>query len=423
VTIELITTGSELMLGRILNSHQQWICRQLADLGYTVKRHVSVSDTASDIGQAVKEALARANWVITTGGLGPTSDDLTRDAIASLLGRSLRQDPVILEQLKSFFSRRNRPMPPNVALQALVPEGATILDNPFGTAPGVHFDLNPNPFQSPGQPASLFLLPGPPRELRPMFTNCVLPLLLAKHPPRQSYAACTLRTVGIGESHLEHLIAPPLQPLINAGLEIGYCSRPGEVDVRLSARGRHPDSVLESARTIVRNLVGHHVYGENEDELDAVVVNLLRKYRRTLATAESCTGGLIANRITNIPGASTVFTGSFVTYSDHAKQSCLGVRLATLESHGAVSEATAREMASGARDRLQVDYALGVTGIAGPEGGSPDKPVGTVFIALATPHHVFVIHPLNPLDRLTFKYVVSQQALDLLRRTLLADSP
>jgi nicotinamide-nucleotide amidase len=422
VTIELINTGSELLLGRVLNTHQQWIGRQLADHGFIVQRQTTVPDTAIAITQAVREALTRADGVITTGGLGPTSDDLTRPEIARLLGRPLREDATVLGQIQSFFTKRNRPMPTSTALQALVPDGAVILPNTCGTAPGLLIELKPNPFQSAGRPGWLVMLPGPPRELRPLFTAQFLPWLLARYPDIQRPATRTLRSVGIGESQVEQLIASALAPLTAAGLEIGYCARPGEVDVRLIARGPKAGGMVASAETIVRGLLGDHIYGQDDDELDAVVIGMLRARHLTLGVAESCTGGLLANRLTNIPGASAVFAGGFVTYGNQAKQDCLGVRTETIAAHGAVSEPTALEMARGTRDRLRTDYALAITGIAGPDGGTAEKPVGTAYIAIASGRHTFVLHVLNPSERPTFKQVVSQQALELLRRHVLADS-
>lgn len=422
VNIELINTGTELLLGRVLNTHQQWICRQLADRGHVVQRQVTVPDTAIDITQAVREALTRADGVITTGGLGPTSDDLTRQEIARLLGRLLREDLSVRNQIESFFTRRNRPMPASTTLQAMIPEGALILPNQHGTAPGLLIELTSNPFQSVARPAWLMMLPGPPRELRPLFTDQFLPWLLARYPDTQRPAACTLRSVGIGESQVEHLIAPALAPLADAGLEIGYCARPGEVDVRLIARGLEAEALVARAESIVRGLIGDFIYGQDDEGLEAVVVALLRARNQTVGVAESCTGGFLAHRMTNTPGASAVFTGGFVTYSNKSKHDFLGVQERTLADHGAVSEATAREMARGARDRLGSDYALAITGIAGPDGGTAKKPVGTAFVALADARHVSIIQLFNPLERPAFKEVVAQQALNLLRRTILASS-
>jgi nicotinamide-nucleotide amidase len=418
--VELINTGSELMLGRVLNTHQQWLCRQLADLGYIVTRQVAVPDTGKDIEQAVREALARADLVIATGGLGPTSDDLTRDLVAQLLGKVLREDTVVLAHISHIFERLKRPMPERTRVQALVPEGATVLHNPHGTAPGLAMEVRPNPFRAGGQPSWLIMLPGPPRELRPMFTESVVPLLQRALPLAGSFVCRTLRTTGIGESVVEEKIGGPLQHWVEAGLDLGYCARPGQVDVRLAARGDDAERQVSGAEAVVRGLLSSHIYGAEDEELETVIVRMLTERKATLALAESCTGGGIANRITNVPGASVVLLAGLVTYSNAAKQKFLGVRAETLDQHGAVSKPVAREMAEGARQQTQADYALSVTGIAGPSGGAPGKPVGTVFIGLASPTGTLVERSLNPYDRETFKQVTAQQALELLRRTILS---
>ncbi len=421
INLELINTGSELMLGRVLNTHQQWLCRQLADLGYVVTRQVAIADTGRDIQQAVREALARADFIIVTGGLGPTSDDLTRDLIAELLGKPLREDAGIVARLESFFASRKRPMPARTRVQALVPEGALALLNAHGTAPGLFIEVSPNPFRAGGKPSWLVMLPGPPRELRPMFTAQVIPLLHEKLPLATAFLCHTLKTTGIGESLVEEKVAGVLKPLTDAGMELGYCARVGEVDVRFVARGTDAEHVIAEAERITRAQLGHHIFGAGDDLLETVIVRLLTERRQTLALAESCTGGFIAHRLTNVPGASAVFQCGLVTYSNVAKQTFLGVRAETLAAHGAVSEAVVRAMAEGARHRSGTDYALAVTGIAGPTGGTPEKPVGTVFIALATAQKTVVLNPVNPYDRETFKYVTSQQALELLRRAILTE--
>jgi len=421
MVVELINTGTELMLGRVLNTHQQWLCRQLADLGYVVARQVAVPDTGSDIEQAVRESLARADLVLTTGGLGPTSDDITRDLIAQLLGKRLHEDTAVLAQIRHFFEIRNRPLPERTQVQALVPEGATVLSNPHGTAPGLAMEVRPNPFRAGGQPSWLIMLPGPPRELRPMFAESVVPLLRRVLPLASKFVCRTLRTTGIGESMVQERIAGPLQRLVEARLDLGYCARPGQVDVRLAAWGDDAEQRVTEAEAIVRGLLSPHIYGVQDEELETVIVRLLTDRKRTLAVAESCTGGCIANRVTNVPGASVALLAGLVTYSNAAKQKFLGVRADTLNRHGAVSESVAREMAEGARRQTQADYALSVTGIAGPGGGTPDKPVGTVFVGLAGPSSTVAERNFNPYDRETFKQVTAQQALDLLRRTILAE--
>src|ERR1039458_8968379 len=385
MVVELINTGSELMLGRVLNTHQQWLCRHLADLGYIVTRQVAVPDTGKDIEQGVRGALARGDLVIATGGLGPTSDDLTRDLVAQLLGKVLREDTVVLAHISHIFERLKRPMPERTRVQALVPEGATVLHNPHGTAPGLAMEVRPNPFRTGSRPSWLIMLPGPPRELRPMFTDSVVPLLQRALPLASSFVCRTLRTTGIGESVVEEKIGGPLQHWVEAGLDLGYCARPGQVDVRLAARGDDAERQVSGAEAVVRGLLSSHIYGAEDEELETVIVRMLTERKATLALAESCTGGGIANRITNMPGASVVLLAGLVTYSNAAKQKFLGVRAETLDPNGAVSKPVAREMAEGARQQTQADYALSVTGIAGPSGGAPGKPVGTVFIGLASP--------------------------------------
>jgi nicotinamide-nucleotide amidase len=421
LNIEIINTGSELMLGRVLNTHQQWLCRQLADRGYVVDRQVAVADTGADIQQAVRESLGRADLIVVTGGLGPTSDDITRDLIAQLLGTKLHEDPVIVAHVEHFFALRKRPMPPSTRVQAMVPEGALVLHNAHGTAPGLAMKVSPNPHRAEGKTTWLVMLPGPPRELRPMFLDQVAPLL-AEHLPLETAFVCrTLKTCGIGESFVEEKIDGPLKHLTGAGMDLGYCARTGEVDVRFVARGCGAEETVAEAERIVRGLIGQHVYGSDDDQLETVIVRRLTERRQTLALAESCTGGYIANRITNVPGASVVLLAGVVSYSNEAKQRFLGVQAETLAAHGAVSEPVAREMAEGARKTTGADFALAVTGIAGPGGGSEAKPVGTVFIALASASHTFVLNPINRYDRETFKYVTSQQALELLRRNLKAE--
>jgi nicotinamide-nucleotide amidase len=261
------------------------------------------------------------------------------------------------------------------------------------------------------------MLPGPPRELRPMFTASVVPLLHRILPLASPFVCRTLRTTGIGESMVEERIDGPLKPAVATGLQLGYCARPGQVDVRLAASGPEAERVVSGAETVVRKLLRQHLYGVEDDELETVIVRRLTERQQTLALAESCTGGAIAHRVTNVPGASKVLLAGLVTYSNVAKQTFLGVSAATLAQHGAVSEAVAGEMAEGARRQTGADYALAVTGIAGPGGGTPDKPVGTVFIALAGPAGTVVQANFNPYDRETFKGATAQQALELLRRT------
>jgi nicotinamide-nucleotide amidase len=420
-SIELINTGSELLLGRVLNTHQQWICRQLADRGYEVTRQICVADDGPSIQSAVRESLAHADLVLTTGGLGPTSDDITRDLIAQLLDRPLAQDAAVMARIESYFVQRKRAMGPSMKVQALVPAGARVLPNFHGTAPGLAIEVNPNPFRENKNRSWLILLPGPPRELRPMFSESVLPLLLKEFPVEPPFVCRTLRTTGLGESSVEEKIAGPLQPLLRAGLELGYCARIGEVDVRLVAHGEAGAATVSQAEGMIRKLLGRLIFATDDATLESTVVALLTRQKKTVALAESCTGGLIAHRITNVPGASAVLTCGLVTYSNESKKNLLGVSEETLQENGAVSAAVARQMAEGARQRHATDFGLAVTGIAGPGGGTAQKPVGTVFIALAGGPETLVEERFNHFDRETFKFVTSQQALDLLRHALILE--
>ena len=416
VQIEIINTGSELLLGRVLNTHQQWLCRQLTDLGYLVTRQTAVSDTGDAIQQAVREALNRADLIITTGGLGPTSDDRTRDLIAELLGVELVRNDEVLARITDFFVSRKRPMPESTKIQAMVPRGSTVLMNAHGTAPGLAMEVPSGKFRAGS--TLLIMLPGPPRELRPMFTIQIIPLLKEKLTLECEFVCRTLKTTGLGESRVEELIAPELKHLTDAGLELGYCARVGEVDVRFMARGCGAQQTVAEAESIARRLIGEHVFGVDDEQLEDALVRLLTERKQTLVLAESCTGGFIANRITNVPGASAVLWGSGVTYANDAKKKWMGVSQATLDAHGAVSEETAREMAEGARRVSGADYAISVTGIAGSAGGSDEKPVGTVFIGIAEANGTRAYRFVNRFDRETFKYVTSQQALEILRRAL-----
>lgn len=413
MNVEIVNTGSELMLGRVLNTHQQWLCRRLADLGHVVTRQVAIADTGSAIQTAVREALSRADLVITTGGLGPTSDDLTRELIAEMLGKKLVKNLDVLAHIENFFTKRNRPRPQKTDVETMVPEGALVFLNPTGTAPGLAIEIG-NGKSKTKNSQWLVMLPGPPRELRPMFDASIAPLVKREFA-EEIFICRTLRTTGIGESRVQEMVAAELQPLVLRGLEIGYCARPGAVDVRLTASGAEARNLVQAGEVIAQTVFGASVFGFDDDEIEQIVVRLFRERKKTVALAESCTGGNIAHRLTNVPGASEMFLGSVVSYANSAKENFLGVRAETLAAHGAVSEAVAREMARGAREKFGADFAVAVTGIAGPGGGTVEKPAGTVFLALASAAGVEVRRLMNAWDRETFKQVTAQQALDWLR--------
>lgn len=403
MNIEILNTGTELLLGNTLNTHGAWLGRELFKLGLRVSRQVTVPDGAA-IAEALRESCGRAEVVIVTGGLGPTSDDLTREALAEVLGVELVEDPAALRAVAGYFAKRGRVMAPSNRKQALVPAGGGLLPNPNGTAPGVHVPAGVGgKFR-----CAVFLLPGPPREMQPMFAAEVVPRLGKAAGLTEVPRQLELKFTGIGESDFHHGVDERLARV--AGLEYGYCARVGEVDLRLIGA----PEVVDEGRRIALESFAERLVSEDGSSLEQVLVRRLRGRGWKLATAESCTGGLIAHRITNVAGASEVFTHGFVTYADEAKIQLLGVSAGDLAAHGAVSGEVARQMADGALRASGADLAVAVTGIAGPGGGSAEKPVGTVFLAVALKHGpTRVERQFHPRSREDFKQVVSQSALGL----------
>ena len=408
--IEVLNTGTELLLGSVLNTHLQFLAQALFPLGLRIQRQVTVPDGVA-IREAVAETFGRADVVLITGGLGPTTDDITRETVAELLGLELIHDETVMAAIERRFARRGLTMSPRNRRQAQRPAGATVLHNPNGTAPGLYLPAQPH---GSATTPHLFLLPGPPRELQPMVTDQVLPLLEKLLPARPALEMRMVRVAGLGESAVEELVG---EQLLALELELGYCARPGEVDLRTIGR----PAVLAEAERIIIEKLGPHIVSHDQRPLEKVLVDLLTERGETLACAESCTGGLLANRITNVPGASVVFLAGYVTYANAVKTSALGVDAALIETHGAVSEPVAAAMAEGARRETGADYALATTGIAGPDGGSEEKPVGTVFIALAGKVGPTLVERQRfPTDRQTFKDLVTLAAFNLLRRQLTA---
>jgi nicotinamide-nucleotide amidase len=405
VRVELINTGSELMLGFTVNTHLTYIARQLAGIGLRLDRQVTVADDRGEMRAAVEDALKHSDVLIITGGLGPTSDDFTRDVVAELLGRKLVRDEAVAGSIHERIRKRAIRLPESIYVQALVPVGAQVLPNRNGTAPGLALDH---------EGKLVLLLPGPPRELKPMFAEYVLPVL-QKHFGEQARFDCrTFKVVGLAESIVEEKVAPVLADLKD--LELGYSAKMGEVEVRIIS---HVKSIADEAEKRIRTALGENIYGIGDDRLEEIVVKVLTAAHKTIAVAESCTGGTIANRITNVSGSSEVFINGCVTYSDESKMRLLGVRDETLKAHGAVSEEVAREMAEGVRTGARADFGISTTGIAGPTGGTPDKPVGLVYVGFSTSGHTDVRRHLLSFDRETFKFFVSQYALDSVRRELL----
>jgi nicotinamide-nucleotide amidase len=404
INVEVITTGTELLFGSVINTHLAFLGQQLFSLGLRISRQTTVPDGYA-IRDAILEAAPRCQLILITGGLGPTTDDITREIVAELAGRPLEYDESIFARIKERFQKRGLRLTDPISRQAYVPRGAQVLPNDHGTAPGLYV---------PATEAlpHMILLPGPPRELRPMFEQYASPIIRSL-VGTTDLTAIIFRTAGLGESYAQELIGADLAAIKD--LELGYCARIGELDLRLVGS---LESVLKGAE-IVRARLSEHIVSEDGSEMEAIVVRLLTERGATVAVAESCTGGLLANRFTNVPGVSAVFLEGNVTYSNAAKTRTLGVPVELLNSVGAVSKEVAQAMAEGARARAGATYALSTTGIAGPDGGTPEKPVGTVFVGLASADGPSQVEKLFfPTDRVTFKQMVTEAALDLLRKVI-----
>ena len=403
--IEILNTGTELLLGKVVNTHAAFFGDELFKLGLRVERQVTIPDGEA-IQQALAEAFPRCEILLVTGGLGPTSDDITRETVAGLLGLTMHKDEAIWQHIRSFFLRRGQEPNSWNERQAMVPDGAVVLDNPNGTAPGLYVPAEP------GKHPHLFLLPGPPRELHPMFRDQVKPRL-QEIGDREVLPWRNFKIYGVGESSIAGIIEPRIIDI--EGLEHGYCCRLGEVDVRLIG----PHHAVETASEIVRQEFAEDIVAESEAPIEEVLVAKLGDLHQTVATAESCTGGLIASTITNVSGSSSIFHQGYVTYANEAKSDLLGVDPDLITCHGAVSEPVARAMAEGCLRASGADHAIAVTGIAGPTGGSEEKPVGTVFFSVASKGGETVVrHECFTSDRLSFKQRTTRAALDLLRRRL-----
>jgi nicotinamide-nucleotide amidase len=412
VKVEVVTIGTELVLGLTPDTNAAELGRALAAAGAEVVRHVAVPDRPDAIRAAVAEALERTGFVVATGGLGPTRDDMTKREVAALFGMPLQLDEAMLRALEARFRRLGRPMPAVNRGQAEVPQGATVLPNPRGTAPGLWLE------DSRGRTA--VLLPGVPSEMRGLLVEEVLPRVVRRAgDPTRVVLSRTLRTTGVPESALAERIGPIEEDL--GPLTLAYLPSTEGVDLRVTAWGLRKDEaerLLAAAVTVLRERAGEHCYGEDGADLAAVVLDALRARKAKLAVGESCTGGLLAGRVTAIAGASTVFVGGVVAYDDVVKTELLDVPRATIEAHGAVSEEAVRAMAEGVQRRFESWAALAVTGIAGPSGGTPDNPVGTVWLAARLGAETRVLKRVFPGDRGEIRARSAQAALDLLRRLL-----
>jgi nicotinamide-nucleotide amidase len=404
----LLTTGTEILLGDVRDSHLSFIAQQVLPLGLRILEQRTVPD-GPVIQDALTDLFPKADLLFVTGGLGPTTDDITREVVASLLGLELIHDDAVMTAIRERLKTRRIPITDRIGRQAMVPRGATVLPNQNGTAPGFYLERNANPnISSP----ALFILPGPPRELQPMFRDSVLPIL-QKITPARNFERRLYRLANMGESLVERAIGADV--LAIGGIELGYCARPSEVDLRVIG----DKAAVEKADAIIIAKLGDFIFSATDESLEEVLVKMLSSNHATLVIAESCTGGLLAHRITNVPGASEVLLAGYVVYSNEAKTDLLGVAPDLIAEHGAVSEPVARAMAEGARQRSGAQYALSTTGIAGPGGGSVEKPVGTVFIGMAGPTGETAVQKLFfPNDRETFKQQTSQSAFEMLRKRL-----
>jgi nicotinamide-nucleotide amidase len=412
---ELICVGTELLMGQIVNTHGQFIAQALARHGVSHYHQAVVGDNLGRLTAAIRQALGRADMVILSGGLGPTQDDLTKEAVAAALGVPLRLRQDVWDGIVARFSRRGLEPTPNNRRQAELPEGAEPIPNPHGTAPGVLCELPPD-----GRRV-IVCLPGPPNELRPMVRDFLEPYLDRwAGPERQVLMSRILKVCGVGESAVEHRIRDIMAEATNP--TVAPYAKPGEVQLRLTARADSPaaaEALLAPLEAKLRERLDPHVFGVDDETLEGAVGALLRSSGRTLAVAESCTGGLLGGRLTEVAGASDYFLFGAVTYANAAKVAVLGVPESDILSHGAVSAEVARAMAAGARRVGGADIGLGVTGIAGPGGGSAGKPVGTVWLGLATPEGTWARHSLWPGLRADIRWRATQEALVWLRSYLL----
>ncbi len=403
--VELVSTGAELLNGSTLNSHAQTLGGQLRMLGFRLARDTTVPDDLDAIAEAVRGALARVDYVVVSGGLGPTSDDVTRDAVARVLNRGIILDRDSLEQMRIKYRRLGRELAPVSERQALVLEGAVVLPNSAGMAPGERLNFGAK---------TLFILPGPPQEFSAVLTEHVLPWLRAQAlgvtPPReQRFLVC-----GLGESDIGARLE--VEGFPRPGMEVAYCAMTGRVEVRLATSDA---DALARAAADVRRVLGACIYSEDGAEMEVVVGRLLAERRATVATAESCTGGLLGGRLTAAAGSSLYYPGGVIAYSNTVKIRELGVAPDLIARCGAVSEETARAMAVGVRERFGADYGVAVTGIAGPGGGTVDKPVGLVYLAVADAQATVARRHQFTGARARIRDWTVQFALDLLRRRLL----
>ena len=406
----IITIGDELLIGQVVNTNASWIGEKMILHGAHVVRTVTLPDDASLIKTELAYSSSHADLIIVTGGLGPTHDDITRDAVAAFLNAPLYLDTSVLESIKQRFKKYNRPMPEKNKVQAMVPEGCEILHNAYGTAPGLWYE---------DASYSLCVLPGVPHEMKGLIETYLLPRI--KEDGRiKPIAQRTLHTLGIGESHLQELLGDTKVWLPDE-YKLAYLPGLGGVRLRITTTGLDNGDALvrlQSIEQLIRDKVGTHIFGTDNDILEAKIGEILYKNGLTISTAESCTGGLIGDRITNVSGSSRYFRGGVIAYCNQVKHDFLDVDEHVLNEHGAVSKQVAIQMARGVRRRLNTDIGISATGIMGPTGGTPDKPVGTVWIGYSDDHSEYAERILIQKDRRINKKYAAMTALRVMWRKL-----
>jgi nicotinamide-nucleotide amidase len=411
---EIIAVGSELLTPFRQDTNSLYLTEQLNSLGVEVGFKTIVGDELKDIVRVITSALSRADILILSGGLGPTEDDLTREGVAETLGLQLRRDPQIVQAIERRFTEHGWKMSPNNVKQADVISGATVLPNSNGTAPGQWITG-----QSDGKEKIIVLLPGPPHELKALFESSVVERLRAK-VPKQSLATRVLKITGMGESACDARIAPIYKRFVDVGTTI--LAGPGEIQLHLRTQAQSSEAAdqrLDSLVGKIEDELGDCVYSDNGDSLEQIVSYYLQMRNATLAVAESCTGGLVAERLTSVSGSSRYFIGGAVVYSNALKTEMADVPEDLIDVYGAVSEQVARALAEGIRKRCGTTLGLGITGVAGPTGGTAEKPVGLVFHALASENGTEVVKRNFPGDRARVRWFASQQALDMVRRKVM----
>ncbi|MFO7553394.1 MAG: CinA family nicotinamide mononucleotide deamidase-related protein [Haliea sp.] len=406
--VQLLLTGNEIMSGDTVDSNSAMIALRLAEIGLGVYRKVTVGDDSELLRTELLAMAGQADTVIINGGLGPTVDDLTAEILAAAAGVALAEHPEALAHLQDWCARRNLPLNAANRKQALLPAGARVIPNPIGSAVGFELNLGR---------CRVICTPGVPGELRRMLDGIIDDLGRSLARPAQRHIL-RLQTFGLGESTAQQMISDAL-PDWPAAVELGFRAGAPQMEIKLAVTDAADLPLRAQCEQQLRQLFGDHIIGEGDSQLAGRVLELLQAQGRTLTTAESCTGGLVASMLTRIPGSSAGFHAGFVTYADAIKTAVLGVRPETLTAHGAVSEEVVREMALGALQRSRADYAIAVSGIAGPDGGSADKPVGTVWLAWGSADRLQTACLLWPVERGLFQTMVAATGLDLVRRHLL----